>query len=657
MIKKNKGIYTKIPHLRRFVLQNFPFIEEDFDALTDYELLCKVVEYLNTVITSQNALIGKVEELEALFNQLKDFVDHYFDNLDVQEEINNKIEEMAESGELANVILTPLSKELKGEYLMTRYFHCANEDNTEYVTTNPCEQEGICYVGNNRIVNFYSGVFDGVGSQSESLLEEFDLSNKTSPIKYRTKTYTGLMHVNSACFDGDKIYVAPSVYYTEIGGTSVPVHQIGIIDYDSLELEDIVEIDGVNQISYISYYNGNLYSYDHSSKTLYKVDLENKSVESVVTLDNYTGSIQGAEIRNNRIYLMQPYPYRILCFDLSTGKYIKQYGISPFDNEGHSYDYCADFTFIDDENLILTPHVGGDYVNESSEYAWTYYVNYYIKVNIFGNNLTSPTSPEIYNIKRLYVDTTPIETIETTYYAIGSSSKPLRLISEYMRNYYKLVMNYEMRTRDSQMVYYGVCKIINDSLRVPTSCSFGGIYLINANLACNQIELRTSRVYMRGSTLSGSSIWSYYNGEDSSIEYSSLLVPDIKYASDNSNMKLELRGSVVNRFNSTYTVYNTMQGANIEASVSVSGTTLTADFSNRVSSTNFDPVSYLLCINILPRGESIVFPRMYRFGNSRRFFDKDGNEYTVTTYDKTTKKITITGNNVNNINTVGMITI
>ena len=226
-----------------------------------------------------------------------------------------------------------------------------------------------------------------------------------------------------------------------------------------------------------------------------------------------------------------------------------------------------------------------------------------------------------------------------------------------MRNYYKLVMNYEMRTRDSQMVYYGVCKIINDSLRVPTSCSFGGIYLINANLACNQIELRTSRVYMRGSTLSGSSIWSYYNGEDSSIEYSSLLVPDIKYASDNSNMKLELRGSVVNRFNSTYTVYNTMQGANIEASVSVSGTTLTADFSNRVSSTNFDPVSYLLCINILPRGESIVFPRMYRFGNSRRFFDKDGNEYTVTTYDKTTKKITITGNNVNNINTVGMITI
>lgn len=102
---------TKIPHLRRFVLQNFPFIEEDFDALTDYQLICKVVEYLNTVITSQNEVIQQMinvtadfEHLEELFNQLKDYVDHYFENLDVQEEINNKLEEMAEDGTLADIV-------------------------------------------------------------------------------------------------------------------------------------------------------------------------------------------------------------------------------------------------------------------------------------------------------------------------------------------------------------------------------------------------------------------------------------------------------------------------------------------------------------------------------------------------------------------------
>ena len=95
---------THIPKFRRFVLQNFPFIEEDFDALTDYALICKVIEYLNKVIDSQNGVVSEVESLEIMFNELKSFVDNYFDNLDVQEEINNKLEQMAEDGTLQEII-------------------------------------------------------------------------------------------------------------------------------------------------------------------------------------------------------------------------------------------------------------------------------------------------------------------------------------------------------------------------------------------------------------------------------------------------------------------------------------------------------------------------------------------------------------------------
>lgn len=36
--------------------------------------------------------------------KLQEYVEHYFDNLDVQEEINNKLDEMAESGQLADII-------------------------------------------------------------------------------------------------------------------------------------------------------------------------------------------------------------------------------------------------------------------------------------------------------------------------------------------------------------------------------------------------------------------------------------------------------------------------------------------------------------------------------------------------------------------------
>lgn len=95
---------TKIPFFRRFVLQNFPFIEKDFDALTDYELICKVIEYLNKVIDSTNEMSEQVEILTDSYNTLKDYVDHYFENLDVQEEINNKLDQMAQDGTLQEII-------------------------------------------------------------------------------------------------------------------------------------------------------------------------------------------------------------------------------------------------------------------------------------------------------------------------------------------------------------------------------------------------------------------------------------------------------------------------------------------------------------------------------------------------------------------------
>lgn len=46
-----------------------------------------------------------VEDYINKFNELHDYVHDYFDNLDVQEEINNKLDDMADSGELADIIV------------------------------------------------------------------------------------------------------------------------------------------------------------------------------------------------------------------------------------------------------------------------------------------------------------------------------------------------------------------------------------------------------------------------------------------------------------------------------------------------------------------------------------------------------------------------
>ena len=98
--------YTKMNNLTPFklcVLQNFPFIETDFDAVTNYQLLCKVVEYLNNVIDNNNKQNTNITQLEQNFITLYNYVKDYFDNLDVQEEINNKIDELITSGSFATL--------------------------------------------------------------------------------------------------------------------------------------------------------------------------------------------------------------------------------------------------------------------------------------------------------------------------------------------------------------------------------------------------------------------------------------------------------------------------------------------------------------------------------------------------------------------------
>lgn len=91
------------------VVQNFPFIEESIDGLTQYELLCKIVEKLNAVITQTNTQTENIEKLEVAFTTLKNYVDNYFNDLDIQTEINNKLDEMATSGELEAIIASYLN--------------------------------------------------------------------------------------------------------------------------------------------------------------------------------------------------------------------------------------------------------------------------------------------------------------------------------------------------------------------------------------------------------------------------------------------------------------------------------------------------------------------------------------------------------------------
>lgn len=83
------------------------------ESMTYYELLTWFCNYLeNTVIPTINNNAEAVEELQGLFTELKSYVDNYFDNLDVQQEINQKLDLMAQDGTLSNLI-APLLNDIQ----------------------------------------------------------------------------------------------------------------------------------------------------------------------------------------------------------------------------------------------------------------------------------------------------------------------------------------------------------------------------------------------------------------------------------------------------------------------------------------------------------------------------------------------------------------
>ena len=122
-------IGNRIPPFKFWCQKVLPTVYDD--SLSYYEVLNKVTQFLNDVITQMNALTESEEtfqqnmsdawenystnltsewntyrtQLTAVWEQYKNYIDTYFNNLDVQEEINNKLDQMALDGTLDALLL------------------------------------------------------------------------------------------------------------------------------------------------------------------------------------------------------------------------------------------------------------------------------------------------------------------------------------------------------------------------------------------------------------------------------------------------------------------------------------------------------------------------------------------------------------------------
>ena len=143
----NVIVPTKVDSFRFWCQKVLPLVYDD--SLSYYELLCKVVDYLNNTINDVNILGTDVDNLNKAFIQLQGYVNDYFTTLDVQQEINKKLDEMANDGTLlalfSNYMLYSVNnvKELKNSNLLNNsrvktlgYYNINDGGGADYFITN-----------------------------------------------------------------------------------------------------------------------------------------------------------------------------------------------------------------------------------------------------------------------------------------------------------------------------------------------------------------------------------------------------------------------------------------------------------------------------------------------------------------------------------------
>lgn len=87
---------------RYWVQKVLPLVYDD--SLSYYELLNKVVDYLNKMMEDENNLIEDVTSLRNAFVDLQYYVNEYFENLDLSEEVEQKVNELLDSGALQEMV-------------------------------------------------------------------------------------------------------------------------------------------------------------------------------------------------------------------------------------------------------------------------------------------------------------------------------------------------------------------------------------------------------------------------------------------------------------------------------------------------------------------------------------------------------------------------
>lgn len=289
------------------------------DSLTYQELLYKLIAKINEVVESQNQTNENFDELYALFIQLKEYVDNYFKNLDVQEEINNKLDEMAKDGTLDKIINEQIFGELNdridkleksgGVVVSVKKWGAVGDgvtdDTTAFITCfNEITENNILYIPHGIYV--INGTHEFllkcpiIGDNATFILVDsyfrynencsvdgitFNYSDKTTAISFKSATPAKKVVIRNCNF----------VYLKQ-----TPTNR------NAVAVRVLSEISEIENIEIIGYESGVIYSNVVGLDSKYNTinNIFGKNIETLVDVEGYTnaatatGSLKNFDISN-----------------------------------------------------------------------------------------------------------------------------------------------------------------------------------------------------------------------------------------------------------------------------------------------------------------------------------------------------------------------
>ena len=150
-------------------------------------------------------IVDKVLDLEAAFNTLKEYIDEYFNNLDLQQQVNNYFQSIIDSGEFFTILKKFYGSDLVNESNYRPYAQVLPEltrtFNTGYSTQGFAIGE---YNGNPVMMNCF---INTDRTQNEVVFTRFDEGNEAEITRF---TIPNSGHMNSACYnpDNEQWYIA-----------------------------------------------------------------------------------------------------------------------------------------------------------------------------------------------------------------------------------------------------------------------------------------------------------------------------------------------------------------------------------------------------------------------------------------------------------------